>query len=316
VAAPYPRTARGAGTPRPWRRIFSVGLALWVATVVVIFLTGNPNLVPTLVLLGSFLVPVTFVAWAFERRETGEITPALLLNTFLAGGVLGVLAASLLESYLLRPSLWLFLGVGLIEEAVKLLALAFLTRHLSVKSVRDGMILGASVGFGFAAFETAGYAFTAMFTVEGLSLTQLVWTELLRSLIAPVGHGLWTAIVGGVLFSASTRDHFTLTRRLVLAYLGVSLLHALWDSMHVIALTLTLLLTGGETYQPTPNGWLVNPSGRQIQLFTLLEWAGLAVISLVGLAWLWALARSARRAPQAPTTPTAGWRVPIRPPTT
>jgi RsiW-degrading membrane proteinase PrsW (M82 family) len=25
-----------------------------------------------------------------------------------------------------------------------------------VKSVRDGMILGASVGFGFAAFETAG----------------------------------------------------------------------------------------------------------------------------------------------------------------
>lgn len=315
MAAGYPGTARGAGAPRPWRRIFSVGLALWVATVVVISLTGNPNLVPTLVLLGSFLVPVTFVAWAFERRETGEITPALLLNTFLAGGVLGVLAASLLESYLLRPSLWLFLGVGLIEEAVKLAALAFLTRHLSVKSVRDGMILGASVGFGFAAFETAGYAFTAMFTVEGLSLTQLVWTELLRSLIAPVGHGLWTAIVGGVLFSASTREHFTLTKRLVLAYLGVSLLHALWDSMHVIALTLTLLLTGGETYQPTPNGWLVNPSGRQIQLFTLLEWTGLAVISLVGLAWLWALARSARRAPQAPTTPT-GWRVPIRAPTT
>jgi hypothetical protein len=49
---------------------------------------------PTLVLLGSFLVPVTFVAWAFERRETGEITAGVLLSTFITGGILGVLAAS------------------------------------------------------------------------------------------------------------------------------------------------------------------------------------------------------------------------------
>lgn len=143
-------------TRRPWRRIFLGGLALWLATVVVTFLAGNPNLVPTLVLLlGSFLVPVTFVAWAFQRRETGEPTPGLILNTFLAGGVLGLLAASLLESYLLRPSWWLFFGVGLIEEAVKLAVLAFLTRHLHVKASRDGIVLGASVGFGFAALETA-----------------------------------------------------------------------------------------------------------------------------------------------------------------
>ena len=60
-----------------------------------------------------------------------------------------------------------------------------------------------------------------------MSLTQLVQTELLRGLLAPVGHGLWTAILGGVLFSASGRRHFALTGRLLLAYLGVSLLHAL-----------------------------------------------------------------------------------------
>ncbi|QTD95935.1 hypothetical protein S1361_01190 [Streptomyces cyanogenus] len=38
---------------------------------------------------------------------------------------------------------------------------AFLTRHLATKSVRDGVILGAAVGF--AASESAGYAFTALF---------------------------------------------------------------------------------------------------------------------------------------------------------
>ncbi|WP_246869287.1 hypothetical protein [Saccharopolyspora sp. ASAGF58] len=48
---------------RPWLHIFGIGLLLWVPTVVVTGLTGNTNLVPTVVLLGSFLVPVTFVVW-------------------------------------------------------------------------------------------------------------------------------------------------------------------------------------------------------------------------------------------------------------
>jgi len=189
--------------PRWWLRIFLVGLLLWLATVAVIFITGNPNLIPTLVLLGSFLVPVTFVAWAFERRETGELTATLVLSTLITGGVLGVLAASVLEAYLLHPSPWLFFGVGLIEEAAKLAALMVLARHLRTKTMRDGMILGATVGFGFAAFESAGYAFTALFTVDGLSVLQVVQTELLRGRLTPVGHGLWTAILGGVLFATS-----------------------------------------------------------------------------------------------------------------
>ena len=37
-----------------------------VACLLTIAVTGNAALVPTLILLGSFLVPVTFVAWAFQ----------------------------------------------------------------------------------------------------------------------------------------------------------------------------------------------------------------------------------------------------------
>jgi protease PrsW len=280
---------------RRWLRIFLVGLVLWLCTVVVTFLTGNPNLIPTLVLLGSFLVPVTFVAWTFERRETGEITASLVLSTFITGGVLGVLGASVLETYLLHPSPWLFFGVGLIEEAAKLAALVLLTRHLNTRSVRDGMILGAAVGFGFAAFESAGYAFTAMFTVNGLSLIQIVQTELLRGLLAPLGHGLWTAILGGVLFATSPPHRFRITGRLVLAYLGVSILHGLWDSMHSIALYLTLVLTEGERLRPTPQGWLVEPSSEQVNVFTVLEWTGLGIISVVGVSWLVIMWRRAPR---------------------
>lgn len=151
----FDSSARRGGR-RLWLRMFVVGLLLWLLTAIVTFVTGNPNLVPTLVLLGSFLIPVTFVAWAFGRRHSGELPAELVLTMFVTGGVLGVLGASLLETYLLHPSTWLFLGVGLIEEAVKLAALALLTRRLRHKYAVDGMILGAAVGFGFAAFESAG----------------------------------------------------------------------------------------------------------------------------------------------------------------
>ena len=291
---------------RTWLRMFLTGLVLWVLTVIVTFVTRNPNLVPTVVLLGSFLVPVTFVVWAFGRRHSGEVTAELLFSTFVTGGILGVLAASLLESYLLHPSPWLFLGVGLIEEAVKLLALAFLTRHLQHKYARDGIILGAAVGFGFAAFETAGYAFTALFTEQGLSLMQLVQTELLRSVLAPVGHGLWTAILGGVLFSSSGREHFAITWRLLFSYLGVSVLHALWDSMHTIALVLTLLLTGTPyQYQLIERGYQPEPTPAQVNLFTVLSWGGLIVVSLIGIFWLLRVRNAADQ--EARTM----WRVPV-----
>ena len=56
----YPTPARAR---RPWLRVFLTGLVLWLLTVVVTMATGNPNLIPTIVLLGSFLVPVSFVVW-------------------------------------------------------------------------------------------------------------------------------------------------------------------------------------------------------------------------------------------------------------
>jgi RsiW-degrading membrane proteinase PrsW (M82 family) len=289
------RGREGFLSRRPWLRMFFTGLILWLASVAVTYVTGNANLIPTIVLLGSFLVPATFVVWAFGRRETGEITREIVFKTFTVGGVLGILAASILESYLLHPSPFLFVGVGLIEEAVKLFALALLTRHLVVKSMRDGMILGAAVGFGFAAFESAGYAMTALITENGVSLSDMVSTEVLRGLLAPLGHGLWTGILGGVLFAGSSRGRFPITGRLILAFLGVSLLHALWDSMHGLAVVITLLLTGDSwQYQLLSHGWIPQPTSTQVELMTVFSWVGLAFVSIIGLAWLGYLVRASK----------------------
>ncbi|MFI6505117.1 PrsW family intramembrane metalloprotease [Nonomuraea typhae] len=275
---------------RPWLKIFLIGLALWAATVLVTMWTDNSNLVPTVVLLGSFLVPVTFVVWAYGHARGEEVTVELMFKSFVIGGILGVLGASVLESYL-RPSLVMYVGVGLIEEGVKLAALMLLTRGLKHRSVKDGLVLGATVGFGFAAFESAGYAFNAMFTGEGLSLAQMVETEILRGVLAPVGHGLWTAIAGGMLFAAGGR----LTGKVILTYLGVSLLHALWDSMNGLAIAITLLLTGRPwQFQLIRIGKVPDVTDAQVHVFTALNWGGLVVISAAALLWLRAISRSAR----------------------
>jgi protease PrsW len=274
-------------TQRTWLRIFAAGLALWVASVVVTFTTRNANLIPTLILVGSFLVPVSFVAWAFENWRDEHVTTELVVQAFVVGGLLGVLGASLLEAYLLHPSPLLFVGVGLIEEAVKLAALALITRHMTRRHTRDGIVLGAAVGFGFAAFETAGYAFNAMLTVQGMSLTGLLQTELLRSVLAPLGHGLWTAILGGVLFRESRGGPFRVTGALVRTFLWVALLHALWDSMHDVAVTVTFLLTGTAwQYRLLSVGYLPEPTPEQVHLFTLLSFSGLALVSALGIATL------------------------------
>lgn len=290
-ATPPAPAVESAGRRRPtkpsWMLVFIVGLVMWVATVVVTFVTANSNLIPTIILLGSFLVPVTFVTYAFGHADE-IVTAQRIFSAFIYGGLLGVLGAAVLESAFLRPqSGLLYIGVGLIEEGVKLGALWLLARRLPRYTMRDGMVLGAAVGFGFAALESAGYAFNALFTRRGLSLPDLLETEVLRSILTPVGHGLWTAILGGVLFAGAARSgRLRLTGSVLAWYVVVALLHALWDASQPIAAWLTLQLTA------TPVQWLLIDVGRvplwshkQVHLFTGLSWALLVFDALVGL-WI------------------------------
>lgn len=283
-----------------WARFFLVGLVLWLAAVPVTFLTGNVNLVPTVILLGSFLVPATFVVYSF-RLADAVVTPQRIFTAFACGGVLGVLGASVLEAELLRqPSGPGLLGVGLIEEAVKLAALWLLARRLPRYTARDGMVLGAAVGFGFAAFESAGYAFTALFTNSGLSLLDVVETEALRGILAPFGHGLWTAILGGALFATAawSRRHRPRLRWPLLGwYLLVALLHTLWDSTQAVAVWLTLELTGSPTqrWELLQLGRVPRVTQHQVHVYTIVNWSLLALDALVGVVVLAVCWRRARR---------------------
>jgi len=173
----------------PWWAVFVVGLVLWVATVAVGRVTHNVILLPTIVLLGSFLVPITAVVWYLDHDPSPALSPRRIVTAFLIGGVMGVLGASLLEYWLVRIGLIGAFEVGLIEEFVKGVFIVVVALGISRFHIRDGMVLGATVGFGLAALESSGYALASLFVVQGnqliLSLNSVIFTELVRGVIWP-----------------------------------------------------------------------------------------------------------------------------------
>src|SRR5436309_8800590 len=265
-----------------WLHVLFTGLVLFVVSTVVMFLTNNPNLYPTVILVGNFLVPVVFVAFLYDHQHLSSMTPETIAKSFCLGGILGVLGASVLESLLLplllNPNQGLSLtgglAVGLIEEGCKIAAVIFLARHMHQTTQMDGVLLGAAVGMGFAAFESTGYAFTAFLLSNGHVGASIAET-VLRGLLAPFGHGVWTAILAAVLFRESRPHHFRITGLVIVTYLFVSLLHGLWDGLPL-------------------NIYLLVPPGIPIPLLTL----GLGVIGLVVLAILYRRAMIQRTLPQ------------------
>lgn len=218
-----------------WWAVLLVGVVLCIATVATEFFTGNVILLPTIVLLGSFLVPVTAVAWYLDHDPTPSLSPRRIIAAFIIAGVMGALASSLLEFWFVYgPGPFGNLKVGLIEEFVKGTAIVLFALGLRSYSTRDGMVLGATVGFGFAALESSGYALVSLFVVQGghlyLSVPSVVVNELVRGVLAPFGHGLWSAILGGVIFHATQKGRMRPALSVAATYLGVSILHAAFDN--------------------------------------------------------------------------------------
>src|ERR1700730_7479782 len=278
-------SSRGNGA---WWHILLIGLALFVLGVLVFALTSNLNLFPTVALIGNFVVPVSYVAFFYERRHMSQVTLVSTARAFFSGGVLGVFAASVLEPVFIRALTFLSaFEVGLIEEFAKILGVLVVARHHRHDSEIDGIILGGAAGMGFAALESSGYVFTA-FVDSGGSLSTLVVVTLLRGLLSPVGHGTWTAILASVLFRESRPTRFRFDRAVLGTYLAVVALHWLWDGgPQLVGLT----------------------TGQGIDVFL-----SQGVVGVVGLVILWIRWREAVRLQLRPAELTGGPKGITKPP--
>ena len=214
-----------------WWKLLIIGFIIFVLGLVVLVLTQNSNLFPAIVMLGNFLIPVTYVAFLYQKRTLSNVSMSMTLAGFFYGGFLGVFAAAILEPIFIQNLN--FVGsmlVGIIEEFAKILGVLVIFRRRDHDLQLDGLIIGAAAGMGFAALESFGYAFTA-FLNSGGSLSSTVYITLLRGLLSPVGHGTWTAILGAILLRESDPRRFRINLSVIGAYIIVVVLHGLWDGI-------------------------------------------------------------------------------------
>jgi RsiW-degrading membrane proteinase PrsW (M82 family) len=213
-----------------WFRVLFIGLVLFGITDAALFITNNPNLAPTVILLGAFLVPVTFILYLYQRFHHMEFPVNLLAVTFLFGGVVGLVVAAVLEWGTLRSlSLLSLLGVGAIEESAKLLFPIFIFLLGKYRHEVDGLLIGIACGMGFATLETMGYSLVSLINAQG-NVGALDGTLLVRGLLSPVGHAAWTGYVCAVIWLERERAHRLILNRAIWgAFVVAVLLHTSWD---------------------------------------------------------------------------------------
>jgi protease PrsW len=229
---------------QPWffsRVLLFFGLA-FVAVLITYRATGVINLVPALVFTGSFAAPIAVAIFFFECNLPANVSLFAMLRMFFWGGILGmVLALILFKIDEFLPTQWLGASVAaLIEEPAKLAAVVLLASRRKYPWTLNGLCLGAAVGAGFAAFESAGYALNNFLQTLGASrgLAQanaaMQDSLLLRGIVSPFGHVVWTAIIAGALWrvvhDGPLRTSSLADWRFVSPLIAAVLLHFTWNS--------------------------------------------------------------------------------------
>ena len=293
---------------RLWKVLLAGGIVTWLIAAGATIITSDNILVPTVIIVGSFMVPVTMAAFALSRPREGYLTTEEVVLGFLLAGTLGVVATAMLEGYLVPAATGTFIAVGVIEEIGKATVLLVVAHQVHHREPRDGMVLGAVVGAGFAAFESAGYALqTLLDNLNHQTVVAILEIETLRAVLAPFGHITWTALIGGALFASSRGGRFHVTRGLVLTVLGVIALHALWDQTSGWAVMLTRGLVMDEGWHvvwPNAQLWVIPPTGSHLFWFNAIYDMLLVLWGAIGTAWIvLAWRHYGRRGAVATTTP-------------
>ena len=223
-------------------------------------------------------MPVTVVTFALGRLDDCRLTTNVVLTGFLAAGTIGVVVSAVTEIYLLPTGAGPlgnalgFFGVGLIEEVSKGAVLVAVAWRVRERTVHGGMVLGATVGAGFSAFESTGYAFYAYVQhTDDHPELNILQTEVSRAMLAPFGHLTWTALLGGALFAVAAPPNggFRFTSGWVGRSLGSPALHGAWDASYGWAIWITQGLIGSGWIADWPDGsyWEVVPTQQELWVF-------------------------------------------------
>jgi protease PrsW len=234
------------GWPKPWMffRLLAFFLVAFVVLDIVWNYTGNTPMVPAIMIIGAFAVPLATLVLLFEMNTPRNVSLVLIGKLFLMGGLAALCAVSFEYMFSIAGKV-----PGIVEETAKLAAVLLVVRGTRYKYELNGILFGAAVGAGFASFETSFYGLINAFLptlIQSLqqgaqqgpafsaAMQAMVGNLAVRGVLAPFGHVAWTAIAAGA-FWRLKRDQPTsasmlLDTRFLKAFAIPVAMHTIWDA--------------------------------------------------------------------------------------
>lgn len=196
---------------RPWLffRILILSIVFIVLCYTMVFVFGHSAGNYLVWFVGSLLIPLSVLTFFWEINIPRDIPLYTIMMIFLIGGLMSILCTLFWGTVFPILNRYAFLA-PLLEEPAKLLVSVIFISHLKTKYGFGGLLIGAAVGAGFAAFENIYYIVD--FGLLGQSLqvdyvhdTALVMTDISaanqiffqRNIVIAGTHIAWAAMEGG-----------------------------------------------------------------------------------------------------------------------
>ncbi len=219
--------------------IIFCALIIWVTNVV-----GTYATMAMQVVVPAFIMPVTILVFFWEMNIPRNISIIDTMKYMFFAGCVSILLTIIIRNIIFRgENVDAWVGAPIPEEIAKFLLVYFIVKQKDCKYILNGLLIGCAVGAGFAAIESAGYAFTVFsetFIATGdytVAIEYMSKVNVLRGVIAICGHTAWAPTYGAALVAA--KKH----KPLNLAHVG--------DKLVLITLLVAILLHTAFNYDYT-----------------------------------------------------------------
>lgn len=218
------------------------------------------------VMIPPLVVPFALMVFFWELNIPRNISFYLLLGYFMVGGMLSIFASLIFNTVAPQGSAAL---APFSEEPGKLIAVLLLIKLFSLNKNKKiygitGLVIGAAVGAGFGAFESAQYAYNMVdwamvggFFIWDEAFNAILMSEGLRGLCAICGHTLFCAPYAAAVALNTSGGNITKksmgNRDFCITFICSFAAHFVWntegafDNMFALKLILTTVVLWSST---------------------------------------------------------------------
>lgn len=240
---------------KPWLffKAALIALALSALALLCWSYVSTTTILAFLFVFPAFAIPLAVLVFYWEMNIPGDISIFETLLIMLGGGLLSILLALLIRTFVSFPNV-AYLAGPLPEEIAKFVVVWLILSRGKYRYGIQGILIGGAVGAGFAAIESAGYAFNVFSSIqlEGTidavmqnagsevyaevtrtAADSMLQLQIVRGLLSLGGHTVWAAMYGGALALTKKGEKLTihsLAEPLVwMAFSAAFLLHTVWN---------------------------------------------------------------------------------------